>query len=96
MGVAPGGDGEMCPPPGSEFRGDVPPEIAIFKEKILNICHFLDFQYFQNKVFEIRGEIGIRGLVFLNHLNLSPQSESVLPSRNFVVTPLLGGIKNIK
>ena len=33
----PGGMAGTCPP-GSEFRGDVPPEIAIFKEKILNIC----------------------------------------------------------
>ena len=74
-GRRPRGDGEMCPPPppGSEFRGEVPPEIAIFLKKNLNIYHFLDFQYFRNKVFEIRGEIGIRGVgVFDSPESISP------------------------
>ena len=47
------------------------PEIAIFKENFLKIPKFSIFQYFQNKVTEIRGEIGICGYVGLTHLNPS-------------------------
>ena len=60
MGVATGGDGGHVPR--FEILGDVPPEIAIFKEKILKICqNFQIFENFQTKVAEIRGEIGIWG-----------------------------------
>ena len=75
MGVAPGVMERCVPPPPTRFRVPVgdPPEIAIFKEKFLNIYHFLDFQYFRNKVFEIRGEIGIRGVgVFDSPESISP------------------------
>ena len=42
--------------------GMSPPEIAIFKETFMHICeNFQIFQYFQNKVAKIRGEIGIWG-----------------------------------
>ena len=57
-----GGMPGTCPP-GSKFRwGCPPPEIAIFKETFMHICeNFQIFQYFQNKVAKIRGEIGIWG-----------------------------------
>ena len=73
-GRRPRGDGEMCPSPHPvQSSGGRSPEIAIFKEKFLNIYHFLDFQYFRNKVFEIRGEIGIRGVgVFDSPESISP------------------------
>ena len=59
MGAATGGMAGTCPP-GSKFRGDIPPAITIFKEICMHICqNFLIFQYFRNKVAEIRGEIGI-------------------------------------
>ena len=77
----------------SPFRGDVPPETAIFKENFLNIYRKVGiFRYFRNKVGKIRGEIRIWGQVVLIHLNLPPppsRNPSPLPSRNFVVTPLV-------
>ena len=81
MGVATGGyGGDVSPPPGSKFQGDIPPEIAIFKEHFMHVFqHFQIFHYFPNKVAETRGEIGIWGWVVLIHLNLSPQSKSVPP-----------------
>ena len=61
MGVATGGDGGDVSPR-FEIPGDVPPEIVIFKENFIHICqNFLIFQYFPNKVAEIRGEIEIWG-----------------------------------
>ena len=61
MGVATGGMGVHVPP-GLKFQGDIPPEIAFFEENWLNICqNFQIFQYFQNKVAKIRGEIRIKG-----------------------------------
>ena len=86
-----------CPPPGSKFQGDIPPEIAIFKEHFMHVFqHFQIFHYFPNKVAETRGEIGIWGWVVLIHLNLSPQSKSVPPSPSgkFVATPLSVNIQD--
>ena len=58
----PGGMAGTCP---SRFEipgGMSPPEIATFKENFMHICqNFQIFQYFPNKVAEIRGEIGIWG-----------------------------------
>ena len=57
MGVTTGGMGDASP--WFKILVDVSPEIAI-KENFLNICQKIQiFQYFQNKVAEIRGEIGI-------------------------------------
>ena len=73
MGVATGGDGGTCPP-GSEFWGMSPPEIAIFKENFLSIYQKVEiFWYFRNKVGEIWGENPNLGV--LTHLNPSPQSK---------------------
>ena len=57
-----GGWRDGSPPPRFEVPGDVPPEITFFKENFMHICQNLQiFQYFQNKVVEIRGAIGIWG-----------------------------------
>ena len=57
MGAATEGGWGTCTP-SSEFRGDVPPEIAIFTGTFLNIYRKVGiFRYFRNKVGEIRGEI---------------------------------------
>ena len=56
MGIAIGGMQRMCFP-GSKFWGDFAPKI-VFKRKILEfLLKLLIFQYFQNKVGKIRGEI---------------------------------------
>ena len=60
MGVATGGMGERGPR--LEILGNVPPEIASFKEIFgLFAIIFRFFQYFLNKVGETRPKIGIRG-----------------------------------
>ena len=65
MGVATGGGGARAGtgPPRFEIPGGCPPpEIAICKENFMFIYqNFQIFQYFLNKVAEIRGEIGIWG-----------------------------------
>ena len=60
----PGGCGRRASP-GSKFWGMSPQKSRLLKEKFLNICQkFQIFQKFQNKVGEIRGEIGIWGRRF--------------------------------
>ena len=61
----PGGMAGTCPPRFEIPGGMSPPEIATFKENCMHICkNFQIFQYFQNKVAEIQGEIGIWGRWF--------------------------------
>ena len=56
-----------------------PPRNRDFLKKSLNTYQNLYvFQYFQNKVTKIRGEIGIWGQVVLTHLNPSPPPYSKL------------------
>ena len=80
--------------PRFEILGYVPQEITIFKENLVHICQSSQiFQYFLNKVVEIRGEIGIWGQVVLIYLNPSPPVRMCPPSRKFVATPLALNIK---
>ena len=69
-------------PPGDGGRVKLwgrPPGNSDFKEKFLNICpNFQNFQYFQNSVGEIWGEIGIWGRWFWltwTHRDPSPKSK---------------------
>ena len=84
MSVATGGEWGRVPP-GLKLWGRCPPEIAFLNKYFLDICqNFQIFQYFQIKVAEIRREIGIwesSEFGSLNHLNRSPQSESVPQSK---------------
>ena len=58
MGVVAGGDGGQVPR--IEILGGVPPDIATFEENSLSTYQNLKvFEYFQNKVIEIRGGIKI-------------------------------------
>ena len=60
MGVVPGVMGGRVPR--VRNSGVVPPEIAICKESFLFICqNFQIFQYFQNEVGAILGQIRIGG-----------------------------------
>ena len=63
MGVDTGGwDGR--PPPWFEILGDVSPKSRVLKT-FLKVCEFFRIlQYFQNKMGEIQGEIGILGRWF--------------------------------
>ena len=82
---------------------NVRPKIAIFKEKFLKTPKFSIFSYFQNKVAEIRGKIGVCGYVSLTHLNPSllskfggdaPASRCRSGTHNHFqkLTPLIGTI----
>ena len=68
-----GGGGATARPLVQNSGRDVRPEIATFKENFMKTFQNLQFfQYFQNKVTELRGEIRISGYMGFTHLNPSP------------------------
>ena len=75
-----------------EILGGRPQEITTFEENFPSTYqNFWTFQYFRNKVTEIREEIRVWGWVGLMHLNPPP-------SQKFVMAPLaqsLNGLSQI-